>query len=236
MRFLTTIVAFTGLVTALPSRIEEIRSLDLLEDLSKKQTLVTRQSSQTRNELQTGGTCPPIIFIYARGSTEGGNLGSLGPLIADVLEANYGANNVWIQGVGGNYKANLLDNLLPDGTTAAAITEMKNLFTLASTRCPSAKIVSGGYSQGAALTAAAIRDSTAAIREKIKGVVLFGYTKNRQNNGGIPNYPSNRLTVFCESGDLVCSGTLIVTPAHGEYQDEARDQAPKFLIARINAS
>lgn len=74
MRFLTTIVAFTGLVTALPSRIEEIRSLDLLEDLSKKQTLETRQSSQTRNELQTGGNCPPIIFIYARGSTEGGNL------------------------------------------------------------------------------------------------------------------------------------------------------------------
>lgn len=74
------------------------------------------------------------------------------------------------------------------------------------------------------------------MREQIKGVVLFGYTKNQQNNGQIPNYPAARLAVYCESGDLVCDGTLIVLPPHLAYADEAEDQAPKFLIARIAAS
>ena len=92
------------------------------------------------------------------------------------------------------------------------------------------------YSQGAALAGVAIRDSSAAIREQIKGVALFGWTKNQQNSGRIPNYPANRLIVFCESGDLVCTGTLIVLPPHLTYADEAEDEAPKFLIARINAS
>lgn len=91
-------------------------------------------------------------------------------------------------------------------------------------------------SQGAALAAAAIRDSSATIREQIKGVVLFGYTKNQQNNGKIPNYPANRLAVYCASGDAVCAGTLLVLPAHLTYEDEAEDEAPKFLISKINAS
>lgn len=71
--------------------------------------------------------------------------GTLGPALADALEANYGANNVWVQGVGGAYKAALLDNFLTDGTTAAAITEGKTLLKLANTKCPSSKVVVGGY-------------------------------------------------------------------------------------------
>ncbi|KAK4164625.1 cutinase-domain-containing protein [Cladorrhinum sp. PSN259] len=224
MQFLTTILALAGVVAALP--------------VEQKESVEARQlfGGNTKNELQQGGTCPPVIFIYARGSTESGNLGTLGPSVGDALEDRFGASNVWVQGVGGAYTADLLDNVLPDGTTSAAITEMKNLFILANTRCPSAKIVAGGYSQGAALAAASIRDSSAAIREQIKGVVLFGYTKNLQNLGRIPNYPRERTEVYCAVGDLVCTGSLVVTAAHLTYGDEARNEAPKFLIARINAS
>ncbi|KAK3312297.1 cutinase-domain-containing protein [Apodospora peruviana] len=236
MKFFAPATLLFGLAAAAPSRVgvEEIRSWELLK--AHTQSLEVRASSTTRNELQAGGACPPVIFIFARGSTEGGNLGSLGPSIADVLEATYGGANVWVQGVGGAYTADLLDNVLSDGTTRAAITEMKNLFALANSKCPSAKIVAGGYSQGAALTAAAIRDSSATIREQIKGVVLFGYTKNLQNSGKIPNYPANRLTVYCAFGDLVCTGSLVVTAAHLTYGDEAEDEAPKFLISKINSS
>jgi cutinase len=56
---------------------------------------------------------------------------------------------------------------------------MTDLFKLADSRCPNAQIVAGGYSQGAALTAATIRDLSSSIRNKIVGVVLFGYTKVR---------------------------------------------------------
>jgi cutinase len=63
--------------------------------------------------------------------------------------------------------------------------------------------------------------------------VLFGYTKNLQNLGGVPNYPRDRLEVFCAVGDLVCSGTLTITVAHLSYGDEAEREAPAFLISKI---
>jgi cutinase len=43
----------------------------------------------------------------------------------------------------------------------------------------------------------AVSKSSAEVREKIKGVVLFGYTKNAQQKGGIPNYPKDRVKVSC---------------------------------------
>lgn len=79
--------------------------------------------------------------------------------------------------MGGRYTASLGDNYLPDGTSLAAIREMIGLFELADSNCPNAKIVAGGYSQGAALAAASIRDVSSSIRDKIVGTVLFGYTK-----------------------------------------------------------
>lgn len=103
--------------------------------------------------------------------------GTLGPDVGNYLETSLGGSNVWVQGVGGRYTASLGDNALPEGTSSAAITEMTNLFKLANSKCPGAKVVAGGYSQGAALTAATISKLSAAIREQIVGVVLFGYTK-----------------------------------------------------------
>lgn len=87
--------------------------------------------------------------------------------------------------------------------------------------------------QGSALMAAALSDVSTAVRNKVVGTVLFGYTKNLQNNRGIPSYPSNRLKVFCAVGDLVCSGTLTILPPHLSYSDEAANEAPAFLISKI---
>lgn len=83
--------------------------------------------------------------------------------------------------------------------------------------------------------AAALTDATATVRNQVFGTVLFGYTQNQQNRGGIPNYPSDRLEVFCAVGDLVCDGTLIITAAHLSYGDEAAGEAPRFLASKIGA-
>jgi len=197
------------------------------------ETLVARQSGSSELENGSASSCPKAILVFARGSTETGTLGTLGQPLGAALESRYGAANIWVQGVGGPYGATLAGNFQPRGSTSAAIAEMVRLLNLASSKCPNSKIVAGGYSQGAALAAAAISDVTATVRNKIVGTVLFGYTKNQQNNGGIPNYPSSNLKVFCATGDLVCSGTLTITPAHLSYGDEASGEAPQFLISKI---
>jgi cutinase len=83
--------------------------------------------------------------------------------------------------------------------------------------------------------AAALTDATANVRNQAVGTVLFGYTQNQQNRGGVPSYPSDRLKVFCAVGDLVCDGTLIITAAQLSYGDEAAGEAPRFLAGKIGA-
>ncbi|KAM0344775.1 hypothetical protein ACHAPU_007149 [Fusarium lateritium] len=224
MKFTTILSFFAATSIALPTS-------------TPAQLEVRQAGSATRNDLSNGAAsaCPPVIFIFARGSTESGNLGTLGPRVATALESRYGTG-VWIQGVGGAYRATLGDNALPRGTSTAAIREMIALFNLASTKCPSAKIVSGGYSQGAALAAASIEDLTSAVRAKVVGTILFGYTKNLQNLGRIPNYPAERTKVFCNVGDLVCTGSLVVAAPHLAYQSAASGPGPEFLIQRVDAS
>jgi cutinase len=200
------------------------------------EAIEARQLSSTSNELENGNSaaCPKAIFIFARASGEVGNMGlSAGPSVADNLKSHYGARNVWVQGVGGPYGATLLDNALPAGTSRAAIDEAKRLFTLAASKCPGTPIVAGGYSQGTAVMSNAISELGAAVREQTKGVVLFGYTKNAQNLGRIPQFPADRLEVYCRVTDYVCWGTLIVAPGHFLYGDEARREAPRFLISKI---
>nr|Q96UT0.1 RecName: Full=Cutinase 2; AltName: Full=Cutin hydrolase 2; Flags: Precursor [Fusarium vanettenii]AAL18696.1 cutinase 2 [Fusarium haematococcum] len=203
------------------------------------QELEARQlgGGTTRNDLTNGNSasCADVIFIYARGSTETGNLGTLGPSIASKLESAFGRDGVWIQGVGGAYRATLGDNSLPRGTSSAAIREMLGLFQQANTKCPDATLIAGGYSQGAALGAASVEDLDSAIRDKIAGTVLFGYTKNLQNHGRIPNFPADRTKVFCNTGDLVCTGSLIIAAPHLTYGPDARGPAPEFLIEKVRA-
>ncbi|CAN9107558.1 unnamed protein product [Alternaria alternata] len=169
----------------------------------------------TRNELENGsaGACPKAIFIFARASTETGNMG-----------------------VGGPYSADLGSNALPGGTSQAAINEAVGLFQQANQKCPDTPIVSGGYSQGTAVIAGAIPKLSTTIRDQVKGVVLFGYTRNAQNRGGIPSYPSDDLEVYCATGDLVCVGTLTITAAHFSYADEAAGPAPRFLQSKIDGN
>ena len=62
----------------------------------------------TRNDI-VNGICKPFTLIFARGTTEQGNIGSIvGPPFVLALQNAFGANNVAVQGVN-NYPATTTD-------------------------------------------------------------------------------------------------------------------------------
>jgi cutinase len=183
----------------------------------------------TANEFLEGG-CRPLIFIYARGSTQDGNVGgSPGPQTIDGLKAALGANNVAAQGV--EYPASLLDNLRDGGCDPDDAKNMRDLIAKAASQCPNSKIAVGGYSHGAALVHASIEISTQAVRNRVVAAVTFGDTQKKQDGGQIPNFDPAKTLILCHDGDLVCEGSLIVLDAHHDYDDLA-PQAVQFIAAR----
>jgi cutinase len=61
--------------------------------------LDVRQLASTANDLENGG-CKPVSVIFARGTTEPGNIGTVvGPPMEAALQQKLGASNVAFQGV-----------------------------------------------------------------------------------------------------------------------------------------
>ncbi|CAJ0547495.1 Ff.00g042490.m01.CDS01 [Fusarium sp. VM40] len=188
----------------------------------------------TRTDLEDGDSskCPKAILIYARGSTEPGNIGiTVGPVLVAAMQL--AIPDIWIQGVGGPYTADLLANFLPEGTNAASINEAKRLFQMSHAKCPDTPVVTAGYSQGAVVVGYALSKLDGATQKQVVGTALFGYTKNKQLGGRIPNFPIDRTRVFCLPTDIVCDGALFVLPAHFLYGVDAAIPAPQFLLGQI---
>jgi len=188
----------------------------------------------TQNDLKSG-SCKKATLVFARASTEMGNMGgSMGPAVCSGLKSKLGGN-VACQGVGGPYSAGLADNVAPKGTTEAAIGEAQKMLRLAMEKCPQTIIVAGGYSQGTAVIEHAVHGLKPEERAKVVGVVLFGYTKNGQTKGTIPDYPTENLKVFCTKADGVCWGALNVSPGHFAYMGNGDGPAATaFLLGKIN--
>ncbi|KXH50233.1 cutinase [Colletotrichum nymphaeae SA-01] len=192
--------------------------------------LQSRQTGTIAKEYAQGG-CRDVIFIFARGSTEVGNMGStVGPPTSDGLKKKYGENKVATEGV--DYAAGLTTNFLPGGADPVGVDEMKRLLTDATNKCDKSKIVAGGYSQGAATAHRAIENLPDSVKSKILGVVTYGDTQNQQDKGQIPNFPKDKLKLICNEGDKVCTGTLEITPAHLDYERNV-PEAVDFLTGKI---
>ncbi|RHZ56406.1 cutinase family protein [Aspergillus thermomutatus] len=193
---------------------------------------IQARQGMTSNELESGA-CRDVTFIFARGSTEQGNMGFIvGPGVCSSLKSDLGSDKVACQGVGGAYTAQLLPNFLSQNTDQASIDAATDMFNLANTKCPNTKIVAGGYSQGSAVIDNAIQALDSDLEAKVKGVVLFGFTRNVVDKGQIPGYPTDQTKIYCAFGDLVCDNTLIITPAHLSYGVDAGDAA-KFLASKV---
>ncbi|KAL3428325.1 cutinase [Phlyctema vagabunda] len=187
----------------------------------------------TENEYTLGG-CRDIIFFFARGSTEVGNMGStVGPPTGQGLKTAFGDASVAVEGV--DYAALLSTNFLPGGADPAGISELEDLLQSANSRCPSSILTVGGYSQGAALVHRAIEGLSQSIKDQIAGVVTYGDTQNQQDGQQIPNFPKDKLLIICNTGDAVCQGSLTILAPHLDYVRRV-PEAVAFLTGKIRGA
>ncbi len=118
-----------------------------------------------RNEL---GECKPVTVIFARGTIELGNVGSItGPPFFNALDVVLGAENVAVQGV--DYPADILGYL--EGGDKGGASTTASLLNQAASECPDTKIVLSGYSQGAQVVHLGEGQVSAEVASRIAAVV-----------------------------------------------------------------
>ncbi|MGB8404452.1 MAG: cutinase family protein [Mycobacterium sp.] len=197
--------------------------------------------------------CPDVEVVFARGTMEPPGVGNVGQAFVDSLTARAGARSIDVYAV--NYPASL------DFATAAdGVVDASNKVIDTATKCPTSKIVLGGYSQGAAVAAYITEDAIPAgfnlppgitgpmpawIANHVAAVTLFGkpssgflqmvYTGAPPINVG-SRYQAKTLDL-CIPTDPICSTTGSDNAAHAQYADNGMaDQAADFVIHHLPSS
>ncbi|KFY75163.1 hypothetical protein V499_04862 [Pseudogymnoascus sp. VKM F-103] len=174
-----------------------------------------RQSSDTRNDLTDGSACKAVTVIFARGTTESGNVGALvGPPFFSALATAIGTENLAVQGV--DYPADIAGFLA--GGDAAGSKKMAELVGQAFTQCPDTKVVMSGYSQGGQLVHNAANQLSADNSAKVAAAVIFG---DPDDGDAVGSIPAAKVDVICHAGDNICDGGIIILPAHLTYSMDA---------------
>ena len=126
-------------------------------------------SGSTASDIDNNTGCTALTVIYARGTSEGGNIGSIaGPSMFKQLLSDLGASSVTLQGV--NYPADSAGNA---NCGAAGGPQMASEVKSILARCPNTKIALSGYSQGACVVHNAAA-SQGLDNSQIAAVVVFG--------------------------------------------------------------
>jgi cutinase len=196
--------------------------------------------------------CPDVEVVFARGTFEPPGIGLTGQAFVDSLRSKVGGKSIDVYPV--NYPASL------DFATAAdGVIDASNKVRDTATNCPNTKMVLGGYSQGAAVTAYLTEDVVpagftlpagltgpmpASVSNHVAAVALFG----KPSNGFLNNIDRDAppITIghlyapktidLCIPDDPVCSPTGSDNGAHVLYQDNGMAVQAADYAARAVAS
>ncbi|PVI00685.1 carbohydrate esterase family 5 protein, partial [Periconia macrospinosa] len=164
-------------------------------------------------------TCGDVTVIFARGTGETGNVGTIsGPPMFKSLRAKLG-DKVVVQGV--DYPASAAGNV---NMGAAGGPAMAESVKAARSKCPNSKIVLSGYSQGAMVVHNAFRQGVSST--DVSGAVLFGDPLKTQKVGDLSDA---KIEQFCGTSDTICGTGTSPTGGHLSYGSVA-DEAADFAI------
>jgi cutinase len=184
----------------------------------------------------TAAVCTDIHVVFARGTADLQPLGIVGGPFVDAVRANSLGRSVSAYGV--NYAA-----AIDQSSAGPGATDMTNHVVQYAQQCPGAKIILGGYSQGASVTDIAIgiptllgagRTIPTSLAPRISAVVVFGNPLRLFGswlNTASLLYGSKSFD-DCNSGDPVCLGGVNVL-AHLAYSwDGSAAEGGRFAAAR----
>ncbi|ADT99134.1 cutinase family protein [Mycolicibacterium gilvum] len=203
-------------------------------------------------------SCPDIDVVFARGTAEPPGVGGVGQRFVDSLRAQTFPRTVGVHAVNYPASSNFSGGTVFKMNVVDGVRDESNHVRSVVSSCPNTKLVLGGYSQGAVVTAlatsgvvpagvargAAPLPLPAAVADNVAAVVLFGtpagWSAKKYGAAGIDvgaAYVSKALEL-CAPGDAVCSGT-VPTEANGPHHQYGvngmADRAAAFAVSRLAA-
>jgi cutinase len=154
--------------------------------------------------------CPDIEVVFARGTDEPAGIGRVGQALVDTLKPMVGKKSIGTYAV--SYPASY-DFL----QAAAGATDASKRIQDTAAKCPSTKLVLGGYSQGAAVMDVVATSPIAglgynaplprAVVPRIAAIVVFGNPSARVGQPLTRMSPDfgARTADLCNTGDPICS-------------------------------
>ncbi|KAJ4400038.1 hypothetical protein N0V91_009013 [Didymella pomorum] len=182
-------------------------------------------TSSTQNDVTNGSGCKAMTVLFARGTTEIGNMGTVAgpPFVSSLGKMMGGAQNLAVQGIA--YPADVPGFLA--GGDAGGSKLMAQMVGQVMTACPDTALVMAGYSQGGQLVHNAASMLTADQSAFVKSAVIFG---DPNNGKAVGNVGAANTKVICHNGDLICAGQAVILAPHLTYGRDA-DTAAAFVMS-----
>jgi cutinase len=196
----------------------------------------------TYSAVATADNCPDAEVIFARGTNEPPGLGRVGDAFVDSLRQQTGGMNIDTYGV--NYAASKLQLHGGDGANDA-INRVKQTVS----KCPTTKIVLGGYSQGASVIDIVAGVPIGGVNwgsslppdlaQNVVAVATFGDVADRAG-GSLPTQSAmfgSRAIDLCNPNDPIChAGPGNEWSGHTEgYVPVYTTQAAAFVASKLLA-
>ncbi|KAH8880115.1 putative cutinase [Thozetella sp. PMI_491] len=185
--------------------------------------VVGGQINQT--DIATNKPCADMTLIFARGTTEPGNMGVFaGPQLVQAINNAVPGKSLNVQGV--EYAATIQGYL--SGGGADGTESMTSFLQKTQQTCPQSKIILGGYSQGGQVVHNTANTVGAAGMASVNSVVIFGDPKSQTPVTGA----ESKTLVICHPDDNICTNGDLILPAHLTYGFDS-PQAGAFVAKMV---